>query len=37
MFTLESEFGVQFKGNQLAEFANIGELKAFLRASAGND
>lgn len=34
MFTLENEFGVQFKGNQLAEFANIGELKTFLRSHA---
>ena len=30
MFTIEQEFGVQFAGNQLAEFRNIGELKQFL-------
>ena len=30
MFAIESEFGMQFSGNQLAEFGNIGELKAFL-------
>lgn len=35
MFSIEQVFGVQFKGNELAEFANIGELKAYLsRASA---
>ena len=35
MFTIEQTFGVQFKGNELAEFANIGELKAYL-AEKGN-
>ena len=30
MFSLEEHFGVQFEGNQLAEFANVGELRAFL-------
>jgi len=35
MFTIEQTFGVQFKGNELAEFANIGELKAYL-ARAGS-
>ncbi|MCA9295641.1 MAG: acyl carrier protein [Phycisphaerales bacterium] len=30
MFAIENEFGMQFSGNQLAEFGNIGELKAFL-------
>ena len=30
MFSIESEFDVRFVGNQLAELANIGELKAFL-------
>ena len=35
MFTIEQTFGVQFKGNELAEFTNIGELKAYL-ARAGS-
>ncbi|HUW04171.1 MAG TPA: acyl carrier protein [Acidimicrobiales bacterium] len=30
MYLIEEEFGVQFVGNQLAEMADIGELKAFL-------
>jgi acyl carrier protein len=30
MYVIEEEFGVQFAGNQLAELANIGELRAFL-------
>ncbi len=30
MFALEQAFSVQFRGNELAEFRNIGELKAFL-------
>lgn len=30
MFAIEQEFGVQFHGNQLAEFQNLGELEAFL-------
>ena len=30
MFTIESTFGVQFVGNELAEFNNIGELKHYL-------
>ena len=34
MFTIEQTFGVQFKGNELAEFPNIGALKAYL-ARAG--
>ena len=33
MFSIEDAFGVQFEGNQLAEFKNIGELKEFLAAS----
>jgi acyl carrier protein len=33
MFSIEQAFGVQFHGNQLAEFANIGELKEFLARS----
>jgi acyl carrier protein len=35
MFGIENEFGLQFSGNQLAEFENIGALKAFLRQRAG--
>ena len=31
MFGIEQAFGVQFKGNELASFKNIGELKAFLQ------
>jgi acyl carrier protein len=34
MFSIEQEFGVQFVNNQLAEFANIGELKRFLMSQA---
>ena len=30
MFAIEQEFGFQFSGNELAEFANVGELKEFL-------
>ena len=30
MFGIEQAFGVQFSGNEFAEFANIGELKAYL-------
>lgn len=30
MFSIEQAFEVQFKGNELAEFKNIGELKAYL-------
>jgi acyl carrier protein len=36
MFAIESSFGVQFVGNELAELKNVGELKALLakRSSA---
>jgi acyl carrier protein len=30
MFSLEQAFGVQFRGNELAEFENIGALKKYL-------
>lgn len=30
MFSIESAFGIQFKGNELAEFRDIGELKKYL-------
>ena len=32
MFTIESAFGIQFIGNELAEFKDIGELKRYLAA-----
>lgn len=34
MFALESEFGVTFKGDELADFADIGALKHFLQSAA---
>jgi acyl carrier protein len=34
MFAIEERFGVRFRGNELAEFANVGELKRFLEAHA---
>lgn len=34
MFSIESEFGIQFPGNELAEMRNVGELKQFLQATA---
>jgi acyl carrier protein len=33
MFSIEERFGVQFEGNQLAEFENVGELERFLAAN----
>jgi acyl carrier protein len=35
MFSIEQAFGVQFAGNQFAEFRNVGELVAFLEATQG--
>ena len=32
MFAIEQEFDVQFTGNELADFANLGELKGWLAA-----
>lgn len=32
MFAIESAFQIQFVGNELAEFKNIGELKTYLAA-----
>ncbi len=32
MFAIEQAFGIQFAGNELAEFANIGELVSYLEA-----
>jgi acyl carrier protein len=34
MFTIESAFGMQFIGNELAEFKDIGELKRYLAAKS---
>jgi len=34
MFSIEQAFNVRFNGNELAEFKNIGELKAFLDRAA---
>ena len=34
MFTIESAFGIQFIGNELAEFKDIGELKRYLEAKS---
>jgi acyl carrier protein len=36
MFSVEERFQVQFEGNQLAEFANVGELARFLEETASN-
>jgi acyl carrier protein len=33
MFAIEQAFGVQFAGNELAEFENIGELERYLDAN----
>ena len=37
MFTLEQTFGVEFVGNQLAEFGNVGELERFLERESYHD
>jgi acyl carrier protein len=34
MFAIESSFGIQFAGNELAEFENVGELKRYLEAQS---
>jgi acyl carrier protein len=34
MVSIEETFGVQFSGNELAEFENVGELKQFLARRA---
>lgn len=34
MFSIEERFGVRFRDNQLAEFANVAELERFLEAKA---
>jgi acyl carrier protein len=30
MFAIEQAFGIQFRGNELGEFRNIGELRRYL-------
>lgn len=35
MFGIEQAFGVRFKGNELADMKNIGELKQFLATKSG--
>lgn len=32
MYRVEQEFGVQFQGDEMAALADVGELKALLRA-----
>ena len=34
MFSIESEFGITFQGDELADFADIGALKRFLESAA---
>ena len=34
MFSIEEQFCVRFRGNELAEFADVGELERFLEAKA---
>jgi acyl carrier protein len=34
MFSIEERFGVRFRDNQLAEFADVAELERFLEAKA---
>lgn len=36
MFAIESSFGMQFVGNELADLQNIGELKALLAKRSAN-
>ena len=35
MFAIEERFGIQFAGNELAEFENIGALKRYLADKTG--
>jgi len=32
MFAIEEAFGIEFAGNELAEFTNVGELRRYLEA-----
>jgi acyl carrier protein len=34
MFAIEESFGVQFRGNELAEFENVGALEQYLEVNA---
>lgn len=34
MYAIEDEFGVEFAGNELAEFRDVGELLAYLERHA---
>jgi acyl carrier protein len=35
MFALESEFGIQFAGNEFARFTDVGDLRRTLEARTG--
>jgi len=37
MFGIEQAFGIRFKGNELADMKNIGELKQFLADRTNSD
>lgn len=37
MFGIEQAFGIRFKGNELADMKNIGELKQFLAHKVTSD
>ncbi len=37
MFGIEQAFGIRFKGNELADMNNIGELKQFLAGKLGGE
>jgi acyl carrier protein len=34
MFAIESAFGIQFTGNELADMKNVGELRALIQRKA---
>ncbi len=36
MFAIETEFGFQFSGNELAEMENIGAIKAYIEEKASS-
>jgi acyl carrier protein len=35
MFTIEAEFGLQFRDDQLTAFRNVGELRRFIESRVG--
>ncbi|HQR13563.1 MAG TPA: acyl carrier protein [Nitrospira sp.] len=37
MFGIEQAFGIRFKGNELADMNNIGELKQFVAGKLGGE